>query len=124
VPGRFRGQDPGVINAFMAKGDEMGIRELAEGIMLQSIEDIWSVKHRKGGLDFFHGEGFPDCADLAGMTLYDRARVINFVHGVAEHASHHVPIAVLREQVKLQSLPVSGNGNAIKEVMGGHAKRR
>lgn len=102
----------------------MGVRELAEGIMLQSIEDIWSMKHRKGGLDFFHGEGFHDCADLAGMTIYDRARVLNFVHGVAEREAHYAPLAVLRERKKQQPLMASEQWNAMKGGKRDHAERR
>ena len=51
-------------------------KHLAEAIILQAIEDLWSPQHRGESIEFFLGEGFAKCAELAGMGIYDRLRLI------------------------------------------------
>jgi len=60
----------------------MGMKELAEGIILQSMEDLWDLKLRKDSIGFFEGKGFTVCAEIAGMNLYDQVRLFNLVHGI------------------------------------------
>ncbi len=60
----------------------MGLRGLAEGIILQAIEDLWSEKHRSECIAFFTGKEFSLCAELAGMNLPDQLKVLNLVKGV------------------------------------------
>ncbi len=60
----------------------MGVKELAEGIMLQSIEDLWSDEEREDCISFFKGEEFSLCAGMAGMNLYDQVRLLNMVNGI------------------------------------------
>jgi hypothetical protein len=52
---------------------------LAEAIILQSIEDLWSKTNRKKSVEFFAGEGFGLCADMAGMKVVDRLRLLRML---------------------------------------------
>ena len=60
----------------------MSIKGLAEGIILQSIEDLWSENHRGESIDFFTGKEFSICAGLAEMNLPDQLKVLNLVKSV------------------------------------------
>jgi hypothetical protein len=57
----------------------MNIRNIAELIILQCIEDLWNERESSGSADFFAGEGFPLCAGIAGMNLNDQGRLLNMV---------------------------------------------
>ncbi len=46
----------------------MGIINLAEAVILQSMEDLWDPLHRAESIDFFNGEGFRIFAKLAGIN--------------------------------------------------------
>ena len=43
-------------------------RSLAEAVILQSIEDLWNPAHKRGSLNFFKGNGFAFCTELAGIS--------------------------------------------------------
>ena len=60
----------------------MSIKGLAEGIILQSIEDLWSENHRGESIDFFTGKEFSICAGLADMNLPDQLKVLSLVKSV------------------------------------------
>ena len=57
----------------------MNIRNIAELIILQGIEDLWNERERHGSRDFFTGKGFSLCAGIAGMKLHDQGRLLNMV---------------------------------------------
>lgn len=59
----------------------MGLRTLSEAIILQSAEDILSASHRKEGLEFFGGEGFRLCSEMAGMTFDEKLDFLNMLLG-------------------------------------------
>ena len=54
-------------------------RKIAEAIILQSIEDLWSPAHKKESIEFFTGEGFILCAKIAGMGLYEKLKLIQVI---------------------------------------------
>ena len=56
-----------------------GLKSLAEAVILQSMEDLWHKTHKKGSIDFFTGEGFGLCADLADMKIVDRLRLLKIL---------------------------------------------
>lgn len=60
----------------------MSLRGLAEGIILQSIEDLWSDNHRDECIAFFAGNEFNLCAEIAGMNLSEQFKVLNLVKTV------------------------------------------
>jgi hypothetical protein len=57
------------------KEDIMGTRTLAEAIILQSMEDLFHPAHRKESVEFFNGEGFRTCAELARLSPADCKRI-------------------------------------------------
>ena len=63
----------------------MGLKGLAEGIILQSIEDLWVKNHREDCIAFFKGKGFRDCAEMAGMTTSDQIKLLNLVKNIIEN---------------------------------------
>jgi hypothetical protein len=64
------------------KKESRSIKALAEAIILQSIEDLWSSTHKKGSIEFFRGQGFNQCADAAGMNVLDRLRLIRMLRNL------------------------------------------
>jgi hypothetical protein len=66
----------------------MNIRNIAELIMLQCIEDLWDEREVCGSADFFRDEGFPLCAGIAGLDPHDQDSLLNIIdksmRGVAE----------------------------------------
>jgi hypothetical protein len=61
------------------KKESAGLKALAEAVILQAMEDLWSDAHRKESLEFFEGEGFSHCADLAGMRVVERLKLIRML---------------------------------------------
>lgn len=57
----------------------MVLKHLAEAIILQSIEDLWSMTHRRKSIEFFSGDGFNHCADIAGMKVVERLRLLGML---------------------------------------------
>ena len=63
----------------------MGLKGLAEEIILQSIDDLWVKHHNEDCIAFFKGERFSDCAEMAGMTTSDQIRLLNLVKNMIEN---------------------------------------
>jgi hypothetical protein len=59
----------------------MGYKSLAEAIILQSTEDLWVPSHRGESQDFFKGDGFRICAEIAGMNSTKRYRFLHLIGG-------------------------------------------
>jgi hypothetical protein len=57
----------------------MEMKHLAEAVILQSIEDLWSEDHREGCIKFFSGEDFRSCAQLAGMDISDQIKILGLL---------------------------------------------
>jgi len=55
------------------------IEVLAEAILLQSMEDLWVDEERSNCIDFFSGEGFRVCSEIAGMNSDDKVKILNMV---------------------------------------------
>lgn len=60
----------------------MNTRCLAESIILQSLEDLWSKNYRKDSEIFFTGDTFCLCADIAGMNDLDQIKMRHMVKKV------------------------------------------
>jgi hypothetical protein len=78
----------------------MGVKSLAEGIILQSIEDLWSNEHSRESLDFFSGGEFGSCAEMAGMSLLEQVRLLRMVKEVVDYQKSNTPssaVAVSKE---------------------------
>ncbi len=63
----------------------MGIKKLAEGIILQSIEDLWDTGERRTSEHFFDSDGVSLCAEMAGMSLYDEVKLFNLVQDILKN---------------------------------------
>jgi hypothetical protein len=70
----------------LKKERSMRLKNLAEAIILQSIEDLWSPTHRQKSMEFFAGDGFNHCADIAGMKIIDRLKLIRMLRRLAPQA--------------------------------------
>jgi hypothetical protein len=65
----------------------MSIRNLAEAIILQSVEDLWDAKQKNDCLTFFYGESFGMCAEMAGLNTHEQARMLQLVSASAQEHS-------------------------------------
>lgn len=59
----------------------MGIRNLAEAVILQSIEDLWDPDYRKESKDFFSGDAFNICSEIAGLDSAKKLKLKLFLEG-------------------------------------------
>jgi hypothetical protein len=57
----------------------MAVKELAETVILQSIEDLWDKEQQDLCSRFFCGQGFSFWADAAGMTISDRKKILSMI---------------------------------------------
>ena len=57
----------------------MAVRELAERVILQSIEDLWDKQQHDACSNFFCGQGFLFWADAAGMTNAERRKMLSLI---------------------------------------------
>ena len=57
------------------------VKSLAEAIILQSMEDFWSNAYRNESIEFFKGEGFKVCAEIAGMGHEEQSKVLEMLTG-------------------------------------------
>lgn len=56
-------------------------KNLAEAIILQSMADLYIPEHRKESVDFFQGEGFRICAEVAGLNMNKQLNILHYVRG-------------------------------------------
>jgi hypothetical protein len=75
----------------------MNLEGLAEAIILQTIEDIWSPAHCKGSMDFFKGEGFRICSEIAGLDLAEQFRILSLLKGYRTHWQEIRPVHLQRQ---------------------------
>jgi len=60
---------------------DMGYKSLAEAVILQSMEDLWNPSHRDESKNFFEGDGFKICAEIAGMNSTKQYKFIHLLGG-------------------------------------------
>jgi hypothetical protein len=60
-------------------GKAMAVKELAEKVILQSIEDLWDKEQRDLCSAFFCGQGFSFWAEAAGMTMSDKRKILSLI---------------------------------------------
>jgi hypothetical protein len=73
-----------VSDAKMGKERHRGVEGLMEGVILQCISDLWIGGEIDACIQFFKGEGFTVCANLAGMTLHDQVKVLNLASKIID----------------------------------------
>lgn len=62
----------------------MGVRNLAEAVILQSIEDLWDPVYCKESKTFFSGDAFSICSEIAGLDSINKLKLLLFLEG-----NHH-----------------------------------
>lgn len=55
----------------------MSVRSLADAIILQSMEDLFSPLHKSGSIHFFTGEGFRISSEIAGLRTAERHVILD-----------------------------------------------
>lgn len=83
----------------------MSLRALSEAIILQSADDLFGASHREEGIEFFSGEGFRLCAELAGMTFDEK---LKFLHMLLDCISKGKSIRGCSDEI------VAGNKKTLK----------
>jgi hypothetical protein len=73
------------MNPQTERSYEMGLKSLAEGIIVQSVEDLWDDNLREDCIAFFKGEEFRTCAELADMGLNAQLKLLDMVKAVLEN---------------------------------------
>ncbi len=69
------------------KSQSAQIKGLAEAILFQSMEDLWIDEERSGCMDFFSGEGFCLCSEIAGISSDDKAQILDIVRDIIDQNS-------------------------------------
>jgi hypothetical protein len=67
----------------------MGLKELAEGIILQSIEDLFNDEERQDCVALFRSKEFTICAEMAGMDMASQVRLLYLVKCVVAASAQH-----------------------------------
>jgi hypothetical protein len=57
----------------------MGLKALAEAIILQAVEDFQKEDRQEEEILFFSGEGFRLCSEMAGMDHADKCAVLDII---------------------------------------------
>ncbi len=90
--------------------DKKRLAALAEAVILQTLEDLWSKAHKKKSLAFFTTEGFHICADIAGMSITDRLwllRLLRKLDGKMFESRHAKKVKRFINKEKFEYIPVS-----------------
>src|ERR1039458_5115058 len=70
----------------------MSVKSLAEAIILQCIEDLWSGDYNKESIDFFRGDEFRTCAEIASISLIEQVKLLKMVKGVIDYQQSDTPL--------------------------------
>lgn len=68
----------------------MGIRTLAEAVILQSLEDLSDVRYRTESVEFFSGTGFRMCAKMAGLDADGKVQLLGLAKKINAHCREHM----------------------------------
>jgi hypothetical protein len=107
---------------LMERRHEMGLKGLAEGIIIQSMEDLWNENHKEDCVVFFRGEDFRLCAELAGMSLAEQVKLLDMVKSVVDYHNRAKQTEEIKSAFKgmqqtrrggeLKSLSLAGDGRS------------
>ena len=56
-------------------------KNLAKAIIFQSIKDIRVYEYREECIEFFKGDGYKICAEIAGFSINRPHKILNFIGG-------------------------------------------
>lgn len=83
----------------------MGVKALAESIILQSMEDLSDAHHRAESLEFFSGEGFRICAQMAGINPEDEVKLLTLVSNISRIPCANEKAARVRARTNRRAVP-------------------
>lgn len=83
----------------------MGVKALAEAIILQSMEDLSDTNHRAESLEFFAGEGFRICAQMAGMKPQAQVKVLELVQNISKIPCSSPKTETVRARARRMAVP-------------------
>ncbi len=66
---------------MLSSGPVAGLKGLMEAVILQSLEDLYCPAQRKESKEFFRGEGFEICAEIAGLNHVEQYRIQLLLRG-------------------------------------------
>jgi hypothetical protein len=66
----------------------MAVKELAETVILQSIEDLWDKEQKASCSTFFCGQGFSFWADAAKINISDRRKILSMILNSINRGDH------------------------------------
>jgi len=73
-----------VSDAKKGKAKYKSVESLMEGIILQCFADLWTGGEIDSCIQFFRGEGFSVCANIAGMSIHDQGKVLNLANRIID----------------------------------------
>ncbi len=85
----------------------MGLKNLAETLILQSMEDLWDAKRRSESIDFLTGQGFHFFADMAGMDMENKIELMRLVKRISRHTRHSNKALIPRPADRAHSSPIA-----------------
>ena len=56
-------------------------KNLAKAIIFQSMKDVRIHEHREECIEFFKGDGYKICAEIAGFSINSPHKILNFIGG-------------------------------------------
>jgi hypothetical protein len=100
----------------------MGLRDLSEAIILQSASDLLGKPNDEETLEFFTGEGFLICAEMANLSHDDK---LNFLNMLVESISackksgacHGTTASCNKKAVKKWAVPHRVRKNAVMNAV-------
>lgn len=54
----------------------MALNNLAEAVILQALEDMWTERYFEDSIDFFASDRFPAWSLIAGLDAFDQYKVL------------------------------------------------
>ena len=76
-----------VIPVMQKMEDAMNVKNIAELIMLQCVEDLWDVREERDSRKFFQGKRFQLCAEIANMSQHDQSQLLHMVSKVMDQTT-------------------------------------
>jgi len=73
-----------VSDAKKGKAKYKSVESLMEGIILQCFADLWAGGEIDSCIQFFRGEGFATCANIARMNIHDQVKVLNLANKIID----------------------------------------
>lgn len=91
----------------------MDLKRLAESVILQSLEDLYDSNHREESIHFFTKRDFRVFAEMAGMNIDDKIRLLRLVRQVGRYTRKARDNRVPKQADRAKSSPVALSASPI-----------